>query len=103
MRHPHSIAREQHALNQARTVGRRHRQDDRELEDARYTDEYREPYQAKREDCVLLVETDRGWETSGRYSAHGPAVEIARMNARHCIVRDARTRRIIFDNRQNKS
>jgi len=100
MRHPHVIAREQRAMRQARVSGRRHRLDDRESDDARYTDDFIEPYQSRRSACVALVDTDRGWKKGGQFLAHGPAIDFANTCARHCVVRDARTWRVIFDNRK---
>jgi hypothetical protein len=98
-RHPSSVAREQRALRQTRTRGRRHA--DSDTDDARDTDPYLEPYRPpRRAVCEVIVFTDaHTWQRLGRFD-RARAIEIARTNRLHCRVRDAKTWAVIFDNRK---
>jgi hypothetical protein len=98
-RHPSAIGREQRAMRSATAQRRRHR-DDREAEDARYTDAYIEPYQARRERCVVMAETSMGRRQVATYATYAPAIEHAKRALAHCTVRDTRTWRVVFDNQK---
>ena len=97
-RHPAASLREQRAMTRARTGRRRHRADDGDLQDGRHTEEYIEPYRSRRTVCIALVDTEHGWKKLGQFPTHGQAIDVAVDNARHCVVRDLATWKVIYDN-----
>lgn len=82
-------------MRQARSLGRRHA-DASDTEDARDTDPYIEPEQPQREACVVLASTSHGWRHVKRCTSHREAIECARATTLPCVVRDARSWRVIY-------
>jgi len=85
-------------MSRARSSRRYRRDDDRE--DARDTDQYIEPYQRRREACIVQALTAEGPRQIAKLNTYAEGKDFARRQPKHCVVRDMRTWRIVFDNRK---
>lgn len=86
-------------MARARLGRRRHSPTD-DLGDARDTDAYIEPYQRRRESCIVQSLTAEGPRQIAKFDTYQDGNDFARRQPKHCVVRDMRTWRVVFDNRK---
>lgn len=97
------LRREQRAMTQARTAGRRRRHDDEhpDIEDARDVEERAlAAERAPRQYCRLMTPSANGWREVARADTLTASITLANMANARVVVFDIRTGKQVYDNRK---